>query len=432
MEDFFKLKEHATNIKTEVLAGVTTFATMSYILVVNPKILTAAGMPFGASMTATILAAFVGCMIMGFYVNKPFAVAPYMGENAFLAYTVVLSMGFSWQSAIGAMFVSGFIFFILTLIKLRPWLVNSMPETMKLAFSAGLGLFLILVGLVETGIVKFTQNTIPLQIGNLHNPKIILAGLCFILTAVLMQRKVQGAILIGILSTTIIGIVLGDVTLPSKIISMPPSVIPIMGQLDIQGALSFKFLPMFFIIFLLVYIDTMGTLIGVSYRAGLLDENGNLPNIKKPMFCDSITTMFASFMGTTTSGVYLESITGIASGGKTGLTAITAGLLFLSGLFFSPLFSIVPSYAYAPALIIVGMLMVSIIAKINFEEMTEYVPALFAIATMVFSYNIGTGMAAGFILYPLFKAFCGKRKETNPAMWILFAFSIGFFIVYPY
>lgn len=432
MENFFKLKELNTTLKTEILAGITTFATMSYIIVVNPKILAAAGMPFGASMTATILAAFLGCMIMGFYVNKPFAVAPYMGENAFIAYTVVLALGFQWQTALGAIFLSGLIFFFLTLIKLRPWLVNSMSETMKLSFSVGLGFFLILVGLVQTGIVKFSTNPIPLQIGDLHNPKIILAVLCFILTVVLMQRKVKGAILIGIITTTAIGLLLGDVSLPERIISMPPSIAPILGKLDIMGVFNIKFLPMFFIIFLLVYVDTMGTLIGVSYKAGLLDENGNLPKIKKPMLCDSITTMFASAIGTTTSGVYLESITGIASGGKSGITAITVGLLFLSGLFFAPLFSMIPSYAYAPALIIVGMLMVSIVSKINFEEMTEYVPALFTVATMVFTYNIGIGMAAGFILYPLLKLLSGKKQDTNPAMWILFIFSIGFFIVYPY
>ncbi len=432
MEKFFKLKELNTDIKTELLAGLTTFATMSYIIVVNPKLLAAAGMPFGASMSATIIAAFIGSLIMGLYAKKPFAMAPYMAENAFIAYTVVLALGFNWQSAITAIFISAFIFFIFTLIKLRPWLVNSMPKTVKLSFSAGLGLFLILVGLTETGIIEFTQNSVPIQIGNIANPTVILSVFCFILTVVLMQKKIKGAILTGILTTTIIGLLIGDIALPEKLVSMPPSILPIAGQLDFESVLNIKFLPMFFIIFLLVYVDTMGALIGVSYRANLLDKDGNLPEIEKPMLSDSIATMVSSAMGMSTTGVYLESITGIESGGKSGLTAITVGLLFLSGLFFSPMLSIIPPYAYAPALIIVGMLMVSIIAKIDFEDITEYVPALFSIAVMVFSYNVGIGMASAFILYPTLKLLSGRGKETNIATWILFLFAIGFFILYPY
>ena len=432
MEKFFNLKELGTNIKTEVIAGITTFVTMSYILIVNPKVLASAGMPYEASIAATIFAAFLGCMLMGLYAKRPFAVAPYIGEVAFIAYTVVLALGFSWQAALGAIFISGLIFFVLTIFKIRPWLVNSMSETMKLAFSVGLGLFLILVGSLETGIIKFTQNAIPIQIGDFHNHTILLSIFAFVVIVTLMQRQVKGAILIGILSTTIIGLLIGDINLPSNIISAPPSVLPLVGQMDIAGALNIKFLPIFFIIFLLVYVDTMGCMLGVCYKAGLLDEKGCLPEIKKPMLCDSVTTMFAASIGTITSGVYLESVTGIESGGKSGLTAVVTGILFLLGLFFAPLFGIVPPYAYGPALIVVGMLMVSIVSKLNFEDMTEYVPALFAIATMVFSYNIGIGMAAGFILYPMLKVLTGRRNETNLAMWILGLFSVGFFVVYPY
>lgn len=432
MEKFFKLKELNTDVKTEILAGLTTFITMSYILIVNPKILASAGMPFGASLAATILAAFLGCMLMGLYAKRPFAVAPYIGEVAFVAYTVVLALGFSWQSALGAIFISGAVFFILTLLKVRPWLVNSMSTTMKMAFSVGLGLFLILVGGRETGIIKFTQNPVPIQIGDLHSPTILLSLLGLVLMVTLMQRKIKGAILIGILTSTAIGFLTGNISLPEKIISMPPSIMPLLGQLDLTGALNIKFLPIFFIIFLLVYVDTMGSMLGVCYRAGLLDTEGCLPEIEKPMLCDSITTMFAAGIGTITSGVYLESVTGIESGGKSGLTAVVTGLLFLFGLFFAPIFGIIPPYAYGPALIIVGMLMVSVVGKLNFDDMTEYVPALFAITTMVFSYNIGVGMAAGFILYPLLKLLTGRRNETNLAMWILGLFSVGFFIVYPY
>ena len=432
MEKFFNLKELGTNVKTEILAGITTFITMSYILIVNPKMLATAGFPFEASIAATIFAAFLGCMLMGLYAKRPFAVAPYIGEVAFISYTVVLALGFSWQAALGAIFVSGLIFFVLTIFKIRPWLVNSMSETMKLAFTVGLGLFLILVGSLETGIVKFTKNPIPIQIGDFHNHTILLAIFTFVVIVTLMQRKIKGAILIGILSTTIIALILGDISIPEKVISMPPSIMPLIGKLDIAGAFSLKFLPVFFIIFLLVYVDTMGCMLGVCYKAGLLDEKGCLPEIKKPMLCDSVTTMFAAAIGTITSGVYLESVTGIESGGKSGLTAVVTGLCFLLGLFFAPVFGMVPPYAYGPALIIVGMLMVSIVSKINFEDMTEYVPAVFAITTMVFSYNIGIGMAAGFILYPLLKVLTGRKSETNLAMWILALFSVGFFVVYPY
>lgn len=432
MEKFFKFKELGTDLKSEILAGITTFATMSYILIVNPKILASAGMPFDACVAATIFATFLGCMLMGLYAKKPFAVAPYIGEVAFVGYTVVLALGYAWQDALGAIFVSGLIFFVLTIVKIRPWLVNSMSETMKMAFTVGLGLFLIFVGSLETGIVKFTKNAIPIQIGDFHDPKIILAVFAFILMVALLQRKVKGAILIGIVSTTIIGLIMGDVHLPAHLISSPPSVLPLVGKLSIKGALSLKFLPMFFIIFLLVYVDTMGCMLGVCYKAGLLDEKGCLPEIKKPMICDSISTMFASGIGTITSGVYLESVTGIESGGKSGLTAVVVGILFLLGLFFSPIFSIIPQYAYGPAIIIVGMLMVSIVSKINFDDMTEYVPAMFAITTMVFSYNIGIGMAAGFIMYPTLKVLTGRWKETNVSSWILCLFSIGFFILYPY
>ncbi len=432
MKKFFNFKELNTNIKTEVLAGLTTFATMSYILIVNPKMLASAGFPFEASITATILAAFFGCMLMGLYAKRPFAVAPYVGEVAFIAYTVVIALGESWRTALGAIFVSGFIFFILTAAKIRPWLVNSMSETMKKAFSVGLGLFLIFVGTLETGIIKFTQNSIPIQVGDFHEPTILLAIFGFVLTITLMQRNIKAAILIGIVVNTLIGYLIGDVYIPEKILSAPPSIMPLLGQLDFSGLLNIKFLPTFFTIFLLVYVDTMGCMMGVCYKAGLLDDEGCIPEIKKPMFCDSLSTMFASFMGTITSGIYLESVTGIQSGGKSGLTAVITGLMFLLGLFLTPLFTIIPPYAYGPAILIVGMLMVSIVGQMDFEDVTEYMPALFAIAIMVFSYNIGIGMAAGFVIYPIFKLLTGKKAETNLAMWILALFSLAFFIVYPY
>lgn len=432
MEKFFKFKELGTDTKTEIIAGLTTFFTMSYIIIVNPKVLGAAGIPYEASITATILAAFVGCMLIGLYANKPFAIAPFVGEAAFASYTVVLTLGFRWQNVFAAMFISGLIFFILTLLKVRPWLANSLPKTMKLAFTSGLGLFIIFIGLRETGIVVFTKNAIPLSVGDFHNPTVLLSLFGLILTAVLMYKKTKGAILIGIVTTTILGFFFADLSLPTSIISMPPSLTPLLFKLDFSGIFTLKFLPIFFIIFLLIYIDTMGCLIGLFYKANLLDKDGNIPDIQKPMLCDSLATMAAAGMGTVTSGVYLESVTGIESGGKSGFTTIITGLLFLLALFFSPVFTMIPPYAYAPAIILVGMLMLSLIGQINFDDMTEYVPALLIIATMSFTNNIGIGMTLGFIVYPTIKVLTGRKSETNIAMWILAVLSIGFFLVYPY
>lgn len=432
MEKFFKLKELGTDVKTEILGGLTTFFTMAYVFIVVPKVLSVSGIPFSATLAATILVAFFGSVLMGLVANRPFAVAPYIGETAFFSYTVVLALGFTWQAALGAIFVSGLIFFILTLLKVRPWLVNSMPETMKITFTTGLGLFLLLVGLSETGIIKFTTDSIPLSVGDFHSKTVILALLTFTLILVLLARRIKGAILIGILASTAVGIMLGEVQLPSKIMSMPPSLIPTLGQLDIMSVFQLKFLPVFFIVFLLVFLDTTGCLIGLCYKANLLDKEGKLPQIERPMVCDSITTMLSSFLGSITSGAYIESATGIADGGKSGLTAIVAGILFLSGLFFAPLFAMIPAFAYGPAILIVGLMMVSVVANLNFDDVTEYMPAIFAVAVMTFSYNIGIGMAAGFILYPLVKVFSGRYKETNAATWIFAVFSVIFFVLFPH
>jgi AGZA family xanthine/uracil permease-like MFS transporter len=324
---FFKFEELGTNFQTEIIAGVTTFATMSYILIVNPKILAVAGMPFGATLTATILAAFIACMLMGLYAKRPFGLAPYMGENAFIAYTVVLLLGFTWQQALGAIFLSGILFFILTLLSVRPYLVNSIPTSLKLSFTVGLGLFLIFVGLMNTKIIETAHGT-PVKIGNLQDPQVLLALLGLVVMIVLTVKKVKAPILIGILAITFIGLAIGDITLPSHIICAPPSITPILGKLDILGILNFKAIPLIFILVVLIFVDTMGTLIGVSYRGGFLDKKGNLPEIHKPMYVDAFSTSLAAILGTTTTGVYAESATGIESGGKSGLVAIVVGILF--------------------------------------------------------------------------------------------------------
>ncbi len=429
---FFEFEKLNTNLKQETVAGLTTFLTMGYIIIVNPKILETAGIPFGPSMVATILSAFFGTFLMGVYAKRPFAIAPYMGENTFIAYTVVKVLGYSWQTALGAIFVSGVLFTLLTLFNIRSWLANSIPETLKIAFAVGIGLFLAFIGLNETGIVRLGVEGAPVHIGNLNTATVQLGILGFIIVSVLMIRKVNGAILIGIITVTLIGFITGVSPLPEKWISVPPSPEPILGKLDIMGALSWGFVAVILTVFILDFVDTMGTLIGVSYNAGLLDENGNLPEIEKPMLCDALATIVAAILGTTTAGVFLESVSGIKSGGRSGFTAVVVSILFLFALFFAPLFIAVPAYAYGPALIIVGLLMMSSVTKINFSDLSDLVPAFSIIVLMSFTYNPGIGMTSGFVLYPVTKFFAGKIKEVKTGMWILFLFSVLFYVFYPY
>ncbi|RCK76477.1 MAG: Xanthine/uracil/thiamine/ascorbate permease family protein [Ignavibacteriae bacterium] len=432
LKKIFKLDELGTNMKQEVVAGITTFITMAYIIIVNPKILEAAGMPFGASMTATILSAFFGTILMGVYAKRPFAIAPYMGENAFVAYTVVKILGYSWQTALGAIFIGGVLFTLITVLKIRSWLANAIPENMKIAFAVGIGLFLIFIGLNESGIVQLGTPGAPVRVGNIADLKIILSIVCFLLIAFLMYKKIKGAILIGILTITFISIISGIVSIPKQIISSPPDISPIFLKLDIPGALSWGFFSVILTVFVMDFVDTMGTLIGVSYKAGLLDEKGNLPEIEKPMLCDALATIVGALLGTTTTGTYIESAAGIESGGKSGLTAVVTALMFLLALFFNPIFEVVPAFAYGPALIIVGMLMISPIKKLEMNDFTEFVPSFLIIVLMSFTYNLGIGMTGGFVAYPIMKIISGRIKEVHPGLWILFLFSLLFFVFYPY
>jgi AGZA family xanthine/uracil permease-like MFS transporter len=405
---------------------------MSYIIIVNPKILEAAGIPFGPSMVATIISAFFGTILMGVYARRPFAIAPYMGENAFIAYTVVQVLGYSWQTALGAILISGIIFTILTLFKVRSWLANSIPGSLKLGFSVGIGLFITFIGLNQTGIVQPGVEGAPVHIGNFHEPAVLLAVLSFLLIGILMIKKVNGAIIIGILITTVVSIFVGASELPEEIISAPPDISPIFLQLDIAGAISWGFFSVILTVFVLDFVDTMGTLLGLSYKADLLDEKGELPEIEKPMLCDAIATVVGSLLGTTTSGTYLESASGIEAGGRTGFTAVVVAVLFLSALFFIPVFAAVPPGAYGPALIIVGMLMISPIRELNFEDLTDVIPVFVMIALMSFTFNLGIGLTAGFLTYTIVKSFSGKANEISAGMWILGSLSLLFFIFYPY
>jgi len=432
LDRYFKLTELKTNIKQEIIAGITTFVTMAYIIVVNPKILEVAGIPFGPSMVATIISAFFGTLAMGVYAKRPFAIAPYMGENAFIAFTVVKVLGYSWQTAIGAIFIGGVLFTILTVLKVRGWLANAIPESLKIAFAVGIGFFLTFIGLNETGLVTIGVPGAPVHVGNFTEPSVMLAILGFLLISFMMIWKVKGSILIGIFVITFLGFMFGVSPLPEQWVSMPPDISPILFELDIIGALSWGFFAVILTVFVMDFVDTMGTLIGLSYKANLLDENGNLPEIEKPMLCDSLATIIGALLGTSTTGTYIESAAGIQAGGKSGLTSVVTAILFLTALFFAPFFTAVPAYAYGSALIVVGLLMMSPIAKINFTDLTEVIPVFITITLMSFTYNLGIGMTAGFVVYPLSLLVSGKVKKVNLGMWVLFGFSILFYIFYPY
>jgi AGZA family xanthine/uracil permease-like MFS transporter len=421
-----------TTFRREVLAGVTTFVTMSYIIAVNPAIMKAAGIPEGPSMVATVMTAVVGTLVMGLYANRPFAIAPYMGENAFIAYTVVKVLGYSWQTAMAAVFLAGVMFALLTVARVRQWMVEALPPGLCYSFGVGIGLFLSFIGLNESGIVALGVAGAPVRIGNLAAPSVEVAVLSFVLIAVLMVRRVPGAILLGILISAGVAFVTGVAKPPSLWISMPPNPAPIMLQLDLRGALSVGFFGVLLTIFVMALIDTMGSLIGVSARAGFLDADGTLPQIERPMLADAIATMFAGLAGTTTSGAYIESAAGVHAGGRTGLTAVVVAALFAMSLFFAPLVAAIPAAAYAPALIAVGAMMIAPVVKINFDDYTELIPAFTVIALMSFTYNIGIGITAGLILYPLVKLAAGRRSEVHAGLWLLCGLSILFYVFYPY
>ena len=434
LDRFFKLKEHGTNVRTEVIAGLVTFMTMVYIVVVNPAILQVAGIPRGPSIVATVLSAFIGTIIMGLYAKRPFAIAPYMGENAFIAYTVVKVLGYSWQTALGAIFIGGVLFVIITLVKLRTWLARAIPIGLKYSFAVGIGLFLAFIGLNETGIVKLGVPGAPVHVGDISSASVLLAIFGIVLIGGLMVRRVKGAILIGILAVTFLAIPLGIIEAPEHWVTLRPfaGFGSIFLKLDILGALTWGFLAVILTVFVMDFVDTMGTLIGVSARAGFLDEKGNLPEIEKPMLADAIATVAGALFGTTTTGTYIESAAGIEEGGRTGLTAVVVALLFLVCLFFSPFFTVIPPQAYGPALIVVGMFMLSPITKINFRDYTELIPAFGVITLMSFTYNLGVGITAGFILYPLLKAIGGRFREIHPGLLVLAGLSVLFYIFYPY
>ena len=432
MKKFFEFDKLGTNYRNEILGGMTTFFAMAYIIIVNPAILANAGIPRDACITATIIAAIIGTFIMAVYAKRPFAIAPYMGENAFIAFTVCLGMGYSWEKAIGAVFIGGLIFVIITALKIRSWLANAIPLCLKRSFAVGIGFFIMFIGLNETGLIRLGIQAAPVKIGSLSSGGPILAICCILLICILMIKKVPGAILIGMLTTTILAFVTGIAEWPSAIISLPPSLSPILFKLDIIGALDLDFLSVILVVFILDFVDTMGTLIGVSARAGILDENYNLPEIEKPMMADAIATVAGALAGTSTTGTFIESSTGIEAGAKSGFASLITAFMFFLCLFFAPIFISVPPAAYGAALIVVGFLMLSPIKDIHFDDYSELFPSAATIALMSFTFNIGIGMAAGFVLFPLFKLFAGKSKELTIGAWVMFIIAVILFIFYPY
>ncbi|MDK2564356.1 NCS2 family permease [Romboutsia sedimentorum] len=420
LEKVFKLSENNTNVKTEVIAGITTFMTMAYILVVNANILSDAGMDKGAVFAATAIAAFIGSCAMGLLANYPIALAPGMGLNAFFAYTVVLSMGYSWQFALCAVLIEGIIFILLTITNVREKIIDCIPTVLKHAVTAGIGLFIAFIGLSNAGIV--VNGATILSLGNLKDPLVLLTIFGLLLAAVLLAKNVKGAFLIGMLTISAIGMIAGLVELPKGIISSAPSLKPIFLQaLSVPVDQIFS-LDMVVVVFTFLFVDlfdTVGCLLGVASKGNLLDEEGKLPKVRQALFADAIATTIGALLGTSTVTSYVESAAGIGDGGRTGLTAVTTGFLFLLSLFFAPVFTAIPTQATAPVLILVGVMMASSLTKIDFSDFTNAIPAFLTFAMMPLAYSIADGIIFGIISFTVLKIATKRTKEVNVSLIVL-------------
>ncbi|WP_373986882.1 NCS2 family permease [Duganella sp. BuS-21] len=426
LKQFFKLAEHGTNVRTEIIAGVTTFLTMAYIIFVNPAILGDAGVPKDAVFVATCLAAALGTIIMGLYANYPIGMAPGMGLNAYFAYAVVIGMGVPWQSALGAVFISGCLFILVSLFKVREHIVNGIPRSLRVAITVGLGLFLALIAMKSAGLVVASPETL-VRVGDMHNPHTIMAIFGFLLIVTLDRLKVPGALLIGIVSVTVLSFFFGGNTFHG-FVSMPPSVSPTLLQLDLQGALNLGLLNVVLVFFLVELFDATGTLMGVASRAGLL-VNGRMERLNKALLADSCAIVAGSVLGTSSTTAYLESAAGVQAGGRTGLTALVVAALFLAALFFAPIAGVVPAYATAPALLFVACLMLRDFIDIDWSDTTESVPAAITALVIPFTYSIAHGIAFGFITYALLKLLTGQARQVKPVVWVI---AIVFLFKYSY
>jgi AGZA family xanthine/uracil permease-like MFS transporter len=422
----FNPTEHGSSLRTELLAGLTTYLTMAYIVVVNPSILAGAGIDQGAAFVATCIAAALGSAAMGVFANLPLALAPGMGLNAYFTFTVVKGMGVSWQVALGAVFCSGVLFLIISLLRVREWLINAIPLSLKLGIGAGIGLFLGLIGLHEMGLVVGNPATL-VTMGPVDKPATALACLGFLLIAGLAARGVTGAILIGILVTALIGIPFGLTTLHG-VVSTPPSLAPTLLQLDIPGALRLGVPVVVLTFFLVDVLDNAGTLIATTHRAGLMRPDGTVPRLREALLADSGGAILGALLGTSTTTSYIESAAGIQAGGRTGLTAVTVAVLFLLTLFFAPVATAIPAYATAPALVFVACLMAASLQHLRWDDASEYVPAVMVAIGIPFTFSIATGIGLGFIVYVVIKLTAGRTREIAGAVWVIAALSLLRFV----
>ncbi|KEI95211.1 guanine permease [Clostridium botulinum A2B7 92] len=430
MENYFKLKENGTTFKTEILAGMTTFMTMAYILVVNPGILSQTGMDFGAVFTATALSAAIATLLTGLYAKLPFAQAPGMGLNAFFAFTIVKQMGYSWEFALTAVFLEGIIFILLTIFNVREAIVNSIPNNIKKSISVGIGLLIAFIGLDNARVVIHPKDggTI-VALGNITSGDALLAIIGILITGILLAKNIRGALLIGIVITTLIGIPMGITKVPTSFFSMPPSLSPIFLKFEWHNIFTPNmFIALFTLLFMDMF-DTVGTLVGVATKAKMLDKNGNVPRVKEALFCDAIGTTLGACLGTSTVSTFVESASGVAEGGRTGLTAVSTATMFLIALFISPLFIMIPSPATAPSLILVGLFMMSPIKEIELDDFTEAIPAFLTIIMMPLSYSISDGIVFGVVSYIVIKTLTGKVKDVSLTTFIIgILFILKFFI----
>jgi len=429
ISSFFKLRENETNVKTEVLAGFTVFTTMAYILFLVPKILGSAGMPTGPVLTALIGTVFFTTVLMGLVTNRPFVLGPGLGSVSIFAITLVQGEGVPWEVAAGIVFISGVAFLLVTVFGLRELVVKVVPKSIKIAISTAIGVKLTLLGLRNSKIIIANADRNVLQFGNLAQPKVALSVLCFILLIIFAAKKLRGGVLFAVLITTAVGIPLGITRLPTSLFMMPSGVGEIAFKLDVLGAMSIKYLPFFFAFFVSDFFSTFGTLLGVGSRAGFLDKDGNLPGIQKSFFVDSIATIVGAMFAMPVMTTYLESASGVEAGGRTGLTSISTAILFLFTLLITPLVIIVPSAATAPVLTFLGLTMMTGIKGIEFEEISEYLPALLCIIITVFTYNVGNGIACAIISYVILKLAINKHKELHPTIYFLALLLVYYFYI---
>ncbi|EIJ0948692.1 NCS2 family permease, partial [Vibrio vulnificus] len=427
LERLFKLSEHGTNVRTEIIAGITTFLTMAYIIFVNPAILADAGMDRGAVFVATCLAAAIGCFIMGLLANYPIAQAPGMGLNAFFTYAVVLGMGYTWQVALAAVFVSGVLFILLSIFKIREWIINSIPLSLRTGISAGIGLFLAFIALKNAGIVVDNPATF-VSLGDITSLAPALAAFGFFLTIALVHRGVKGAVMIAILAVTALGLVFGDVQW-AGVMSTPPSIAPTFMQLDFSAVFEVGMISVVFAFLFVDLFDTAGTLVGVATKANLIEKDGKLPRLNKALLADSTATSVGALLGTSNTTSYIESVSGVAAGGRTGLTAVVVGVLFLLALFFSPLAGMIPAYATAGALFYVAILMLSGLVSIDWRDLTEAAPVVVTCLLMPLTFSIAEGISLGFIAYAAIKLFSGKGRDVSLSVWIMSAIFIIKYLV---